>query len=197
MFLQPPVDDADVRSHSLPWPVLKRFQMDATNECTKRDHEMLAGLQSAGFSLDSGPDGAGLWTKYLSRGGGYYIDTGCSALITSGAIKVKATSITRINAHSIAFADGEELPADEIIFATGYGNMREMAEEIFGEDVAKEAGEVWGFDAEGETRGLWRRSGKEGFWYMGGNLALCRFYSRTLALQIKGMEEKLLKWEDA
>jgi hypothetical protein len=190
------VDDADVIGHSFPSPVLKRFQMDATNECTKRDHEMLAGLQSVGFSLDSGPDGAGLWTKYLSRGGGYYIDTGCSALLASGAIKLKATSITRINAHSIALADGDEIPADEIIFATGYGNMQETAGEILGEEVAKEAGEVWGFDAEGETRGVWRRSGMEGFWYMGGNLALCRFYSRALALQIKGMEEKLLTWGD-
>ncbi len=190
------MDDADVIGHSFPSPVLKRFQMDATNECTKRDHEMLAGLQSVGFSLDSGPDGAGLWTKYLSRGGGYYIDTGCSALLASGAIKLKATSITRINAHSIALADGDEIPADEIIFATGYGNMQETAGEILGEEVAKEAGEVWGFDAEGETRGVWRRSGMEGFWYMGGNLALCRFYSRALALQIKGMEEKLLTWGD-
>ena len=31
-------------------------------------------------------------------------------------------------------------------------------------------------------------SGHEGFWFMGGNLALARVYSRFLALQIKAIE---------
>lgn len=31
-------------------------------------------------------------------------------------------------------------------------------------------------------------SGHEGFWFMGGNLALARTYSKFLALQIKAME---------
>lgn len=31
-------------------------------------------------------------------------------------------------------------------------------------------------------------SGHEGFWFMGGNLALARIYSRFLALQIKAVE---------
>ena len=30
-------------------------------------------------------------------------------------------------------------------------------------------------------------------WYLGGSLALCRVYSRLLALQIKAMEEGLNK----
>ena len=109
---------------------------------------------------------------------------------------MKACSVEKINEHSITFTDGQELEADDIVFATGYGNMRETAGEIFGEEVAEQAGEVWGFDEEGETRGMWRRSGKEGFWFMGGNLALCRFYSRVLALQIKGLEEGMYAWGD-
>ena len=35
---------------------------------------------------------------------------------------------------------------------------------------------------------MWRPSGHPRFWYMGGNLALCRIYSKFLALQIKGVE---------
>ena len=31
-------------------------------------------------------------------------------------------------------------------------------------------------------------SGHEGFWFMGGNLALARTYSKFLALQIKAVE---------
>lgn len=38
---------------------------------------------------------------------------------------------------------------------------------------------------------IWRSSGHPGFWYMGGNLALCRSYGRLLALQIKAVEEGL------
>ncbi|MCJ1307008.1 hypothetical protein MMC25_000653 [Agyrium rufum] len=192
----PPVEDADVLNFSFPSPVLKRFHIDATNEYTRRDADVLAALQNADFKLDSGIDGSGLWTKYMSRGGGYYIDTGASALIASGAIKLKPCSIDHINTHSVTFTDGEELPADEIVFATGYGNMRDMAGEIFGEEVRGKVGDVWGFDKEGEVRGMWRRSGHEGFWFFGGNLALCRFYSLALALQIKGIEEGLYKYTE-
>jgi hypothetical protein len=35
-------------------------------------------------------------------------------------------------------------------------------------------------------------SGHEGFWFMGGNLALARTYSRFLALQIKAVELGLI-----
>lgn len=38
---------------------------------------------------------------------------------------------------------------------------------------------------------MWRYSGHPGFWYMGGNLALCRIYSLLLGLQIKASEEGL------
>jgi hypothetical protein len=38
---------------------------------------------------------------------------------------------------------------------------------------------------------MWRFSGHPGFWYMGGNLALCRTYSKLVALQIKALEEGL------
>lgn len=85
-------------------------------------------------------------------------------------------------------ADGEEIQADEIVFATGYKNMRDSARVILGDKVAGKVGDVWGFDEEGEVRGVWRRSGCEGFWFAGGNLALCRFFSGLLALQILGCE---------
>jgi hypothetical protein len=34
------------------------------------------------------------------------------------------------------------------------------------------------------------------FIIFGGNLALCRYYSRMLALQIKALEESICKYED-
>ena len=172
--------------------------MDANEEMIRRDAALYRDLIAAGFALDKGPDGAGLFMKYLHRGGGYYIDVGASRLIADGKIKIKqGQEISQINAHSISFADGTELEADEIVLATGFQNMREMARRIFGDELADRVGDVWGFDEEGETRNIWRRTGHAGFWFFGGNLALCRFYSRILALQIKALEEGIMKYDDA
>jgi putative flavoprotein involved in K+ transport len=39
---------------------------------------------------------------------------------------------------------------------------------------------------------MWKRTGQEGLWLMGGSFAQCRIYSRYLALQIKAVQEGLL-----
>ncbi|KAH7309304.1 hypothetical protein BKA65DRAFT_601543 [Rhexocercosporidium sp. MPI-PUGE-AT-0058] len=190
----PPTDDADIMFMSVPNAVVKRMNIDMTDVQAGEDSETLEGLEKAGFRLDKGPDGSGLWIKYLQRGGGYYIDVGCSQLIIDGKIKVKSgCEIREITAKGLVFEDGESMEADEIIFATGYLNMRTQCRKIFGDEVADRVKDVWGFDEEGEIRTLWRGSGHPGFWFMGGNLALCRWYSRLLALQIKGVEEGLVK----
>ena len=183
---------------SFPNPVLKRLHSDAAREMERRDDPLLRGLVAAGFAMDNGPDGAGIFMKYLHRGGGYYLDVGASQLIADGKIKVKqGQELRRVNAHSITFADDTELEADEIIFATGFQNMRGTARRIFGDELADGVTDVWGFDEEGETRTMWRRTGHPGFWFFGGNLALCRFYSRLLALQIKALEAGKMKYDDA
>ncbi len=183
---------------SIPFPIAKRLHIDATQEIARRDAPLLRGLIDAGFSIDNGPDCSGLFMKYLHYGGGYYIDVGASQLVVDRKIKIKqGEEIRRINAHSITFADNSELEADEIVFATGWTNMRDTAREIFGHELADQVGDVWGFDEEGEIRTMWRRSGHPGFWFFGSNLALCRFFSRLLALQIKALEEGLAKYEDA
>ena len=119
-------------------------------------------------------------------------------MIASGQIKIKqGQEITRVLANGLAFTDGTELAADEIVFATGFGNMRQTARKIFGDAVADRVQDVWGMDEEGETRGMWRRTGHPGFWFFGGNMAQCRFWSRRLALQIKALEVGLMRYEDA
>ena len=173
------------------------MNIDLTNVQNKTDAKTLEGLEKAGFRLDKGPDDSGVWIKYLQRGGGYYLDVGCSQLIGNGKIKIKqGVEITEVVPTGLKFADGETLEADEIIFATGYLNMRTQCRKIFGDEVADQVNSIWGFDEEGETRTLWRKSGHPGFWFMGGNLALCRWYSRLLALQIKGLEEGICQYED-
>lgn len=191
----PPVEDADMVVHGMPNTLLKAVQSQVGVLQRDFDKEILDGLTRAGFKLDDGPDGAGLFFKYFQRGGGYYIDVGASPLIASGKIKIKqGQEISEVLPNGLKFADGTVLEADEIVFATGYENMRTQARIMFGDSVADKLKDVWGLNEEGEWRTIWQNSGHPGFWYHGGNLALCRFYSRLLALQIKGLEEGLYKW---
>ncbi|KAI0454040.1 hypothetical protein F5B21DRAFT_514972 [Xylaria acuta] len=157
----PPVDDADILPHGLP---------TAQAEC---DKEILDGLDRAGFKVDRGPDGAGLFFKYFQRGGGYYIDVGPSQLIADGKIKAKqGQEIHEVLPHGLWFQGGTELGANEMVFATGYQNMRTQTRLMFGDEVADRVGDGFGF---------------------GGNLAICRYYSKLLPLQIKGLEEGLFQ----
>lgn len=191
----PPVDDADMWLHSLPSEILKALQVKVTELQNKHDAKTLEGLEKAGFKTDRGPEGAGLFMKYFQRGGGYYIDVGGSQLIIDGKVKIKqGQEISEVMPHGLRFADGSELEADEIVFATGYKNMRTTARDIFGDALADKVADVWGYDAEGEMRTIWRRSGHPGFWFHGGNLALCRYYSKLLALQILALEAGLTKY---
>lgn len=186
----PDVDDADILLHGVPMSVLKANQIKVCEAQAEADKEILEGLERVGFKVDRGPDGAGLFIKYFQRGGGYYIDVGASKLIAEGKIKVKqGQEIDEVLPNGIRFADGTELEADEIVLATGYQNMRTETRLMFGDEVADKVSDVWGLNEEGEMRAMWQRSGHPGFWFHGGNLALCRFYSKPLALQIKAQEE--------
>lgn len=143
---------------SIPNALLKRMHVDATKEISRRDAPMLKGLREAGFQADSGPDDAGFFMKYFQRGGGYYIDVGCSQLIIDGKIKVKSGhAISKVMPEGVVMDDDTCIDGDEIVFATGYSNMRETCRKIFGEDTAERVKDVWGFDEEGELRTMWRR----------------------------------------
>jgi cation diffusion facilitator CzcD-associated flavoprotein CzcO len=191
----PPVGDSDIAVWGWPSEVLKSLQVDVTTIVGKRDQEILDGLNRAGFKTDTGPSGGGIFAKYLQRGGGYYIDVGGAQLIIDGKVKVKhGQEVAQILPKGLKLADGSELEADEIVFATGYDNMRTTAKAILGEGLPENVGDVWGWDGEGEMRTIWGSSGHPGLWLHGGNLAMCRYYSRLVALQIlaklKGLEGK-------
>jgi hypothetical protein len=188
----PPTEDADLYLNSIPPPLFKAQQVKLTKLMNQNDAKTLEGLEKAGFKVDMGPMDAGLMMKYFQRGGGYYIDVGGSQLIIDGKVNVKqGQEISEILPKGMRFADGSMIYADEIVLATGYQNMRSNTRLIFGDEVADRVGDVWGLDQEGEFRTIWQRSGHPGFWFMGGNLALCRYYSRILALQIKAIEEEI------
>ncbi|UGS36991.1 flavin-containing monooxygenase [Capillimicrobium parvum] len=189
----PPTEDADLLFAAFPFPLLGELNKQTTQAIAELDRELLEGLSEAGFAIDFGEDGSGLLTKYLTRGGGYYIDVGCSRLIAEGKVKVKqGVAIERFTETGLAFADGTSLEADVVVLATGYEDMRETARRLLGDEVADRCTPVWGLDEEGELRTIWRDSGHPGLWFMGGNLHLCRFFSRYLALRLKALETGLL-----
>ncbi|KAF9874313.1 hypothetical protein CkaCkLH20_08296 [Colletotrichum karsti] len=189
----PPTEDLDIASQSMPTPVQFALNVHGTKAISEADREILDGLTKAGFMLDFGADGSGIYRKYISRGGGYYIDIGCSKLIADGKVKVHHSpeGIEKFTPTGLALADGTTLDADIVVLATGYDGMKSTTRLIFGDKVADRVKEGWGLDEQGEINSIWRNSGHPGFWFMGGNLALCRVYSRMLALQIKALEEGL------
>jgi putative flavoprotein involved in K+ transport len=188
----PDLDDADLMSASVPYNLLPELHIPATAQIAENDGELLDDLRKAGFKVDFGEDGSGLFMKYLRGSFSYYIDVGASRLIADGKIGLKqGVAVDHLTKDGVVFADGTFLPADIIVMATGYGNMRETAHKVIG-DAADQCRDVWGLDDEGELNAVWRRSGHEGFWYMAGNLQAARHYSLMLALQIKAIEEGLL-----
>ncbi|KAA8651972.1 hypothetical protein EYZ11_001733 [Aspergillus tanneri] len=190
----PPTEEADIIAESLPFPVQFALATHFTNRVYEAEKDILEGLRKAGFELDFGVDGAGITRAYITRGGGYYIDVGCSALIAGGKIKIKRSpeGISSFNEHGLVLKDGSTLEADIVVLATGYDNMRTTVRKALGDQVADRCKDVWDLDEEGEVNAMWRPSGHPGFWYMGGNLALCRIYSKFLALQIKATEAGLV-----
>ena len=74
---------------SLPYRILHEFQIPLYDQMRERDKDFYDRLEAAGFDLDWGEDGSGLFMKYLRRGSGYYIDVGASELVADGKIKLK------------------------------------------------------------------------------------------------------------
>ncbi|MGO3327342.1 flavin-containing monooxygenase [Gordonia sp. (in: high G+C Gram-positive bacteria)] len=157
----------------------------ATAAMAQHDAELHRGLDAAGFALSRGDDGTGSMRLFLGRGGGYYIDVGCSRYIIDGTIAVRSgVSVEGYEGSDVVLSDGSRVTADAVVLATGFGGMENTARAIFGDDLAQTCGPVWGLDDEGEVRGVWRRTEQPGFWFAGGNLGFARMYNRYLALAI-------------
>ena len=190
-------DMADLIFASIPYKVLPAVQRPQCDETKKRDADFYQRLEKAGFLLDFGADETGLFMKYLRRGSGYYIDVGAAELVANGDIKLKVGQVTRISNNGVVLEDGTELPADLVVFATGYGSMNGWAAKLISQEVADKVGKVWGLGSdtakdpgpwEGELRNMWKPTHQPSLWFHGGNLHQSRHYSQFLALQLKARE---------
>jgi hypothetical protein len=180
------IDDIDLITASVPYPVLRDSYQWLTRKTCELDKELLDGLNAVGFETDFEPDGTGFHMKYLRYGGGYYINVGCSDLIVDGSIGlVQLRDSDGFTASGLCMKDGSTVEAQLVVLATGYENQQVSVRRLFGDEIADKVGPIWGFDEDHEQRSMWKKTGQEGFWIMGGNLLESRLNSRFLALQIK------------
>ena len=73
----------------MPLALARKSHAMTAEKSKELDKELLDGLERAGFKLDFGEDNTGWQFKYLTRGGGYYFNVGCSDLIVKGDIALK------------------------------------------------------------------------------------------------------------
>src|SRR6266851_7796495 len=192
-------EKADLTVASIPFKIMHQLQIPIYEQIKEQDAAFYDRLRAVGFMLDFGEDESGLGMKYVRRGSGYYIDVGASELIADGKIKLKSrVTVAEIKERSVVLSDGSELPADLIVYATGYGSMNGWAAKLISQEVADAVGKCWGLGSdtakdpgpwEGELRNLWKPTRQEALWFHGGNLAQTRHYSQFLALQLKARME--------
>ena len=189
----PPLEDCDLITASMPLALARQTHVLLTEQAKAHDQDLLDRLAAVGFKLDFGEDGTGWQFKYLTRGGGYYFNVGCSDLVADGQIKlVQFADIDGFTANGARMTSGDVLPLDLVVLATGYKGQEVLVRKLFGDDVADRVGPIWGFGDEQELRNMFMRTGQPGLWFIAGSLAQCRIYSRYLGLQIKACEEGLM-----
>jgi cation diffusion facilitator CzcD-associated flavoprotein CzcO len=189
----PPLEDCDLLTVSVPLALARKSHQMLTQQAKVMDQELLDGLARKGFRLDFGDDDTGWQFKYLTRGGGYYFNVGCSDLIIKGEIELlQFADIAEFTAEGARLRSGETLPADLIVLATGYKGQEHLVGKLFGDAVARRIGPIWGFGDSQELRNMFTRTPQPGLWFIAGSFAQCRIYSKYLALQIKALEAALL-----
>jgi len=194
------VDLADLMFAANPFRPRTAFERGFTDYLRTVDADFYRRLESSGFRLWHGEDETGFFMAYYRRAAGYYIDVGGSELICSGEIAVRHGEIAGITEDGLRMADGSFLPAEVIIYATGYRPMSEWVGQLISPEVERRVGQCWGLGSgtegdpgpwEGELRNMWKPTAQQGLWFQGGNLMQARFHSLHLALQLKARMEGL------
>ncbi len=193
------VDRADLITAATPFALQPAAQRSLYERIRARDADFYQRLQATGFLIDFGDDDTGLMMKAYRTGSGYYVDVGASDLIINGDIKVKAgVAIDTLTPTGIRFADGTEIAADAVIQSTGFQSMHEVVAQLVDRQTADAVGPCWGLGSghrndplpwHGELRNMYKPTAQENLWFQGGNLALSRFFSKFLALQLKARYE--------
>ena len=185
-----PLDYCDMLAVGTPFPLVKLSNPRANAEARELDKDLHQGLEAAGFRLNKGEDGIGWQMMYLTRGGGYYFNVGCSELISQGRIKVvPLQSLQQYEPTGLRMKDGTLIEADLVVVAKGYLGQSAMVEKLLGPQVSNRVGPIWGINPETqELNNMWKPTPQPGLWFHAGSLAQCRIWSKYLALQIQARE---------
>ena len=187
------IDECDFINASMPVPLTRKAHSHFTKQARDTDRPLLDGLEKIGFKLDFGEDDTGWQFKYLTRGGGYYFNVGCSDLLVEGKIDlVQFDQIDSFITNGMKMKDGSKIDADIIILATGYKPQEHLVSKVFGDDVAALVGLIWGYGDMLELRNMYCQTGQPGLWFIAGSFTQCRINSKFLALQIKALEEGII-----
>jgi putative flavoprotein involved in K+ transport len=191
---------ADLLAASIPNRLMAEFQAPFVATIKARDEAFYEGLRKAGFLYDFGEDGGGFFARGTQDPSGFYLDVGASELIINGRIALRSgVSVSSIRGRSVTLSDGSELPADLIVYATGYRKLAALGS-MLSEDIIGRLGPVGGVGSgirddqgpwAGENRNIWKPTKQPGLWLHNGNFGLVRFFSRLLALQIKARHVEL------
>ncbi len=193
------VDKADMLTMATPFALQPIGAKALYDRIREKDADFYAALEATGFLIDFGPDDTGLLMKAYRTGSGYYVDVGGSQLIIDGEIKVKSgVEIERLVPGAIRFTDGSEVAADVIIQCTGFQSLHEVIARIVSREVGDRIGTCWGLGSgtrndpgpwHGELRNMYKPVAHPNLFIQGGNLALSRYFSKFVALQIKARME--------
>lgn len=105
-------------------------------------------------------------------------------MIIDGKIGLKNDSVIKeYTKTGLKFENGSTLDADLVVFATGLGDGRDGLRKVLNEELGSKVKPIWGLGSDNEVRGVWRDIGVDNLWCMMGNLAMCRYFSRHVALR--------------
>lgn len=184
------LEDCDLISVGTPMALYRAANRAYLDMALELDKDTLEGLSRAGFRLNKGEDGNNWQMMYLTRGGGYYFNVGCSELISQRRIQLlQADDIERYEAQGLRLKSGALLQADLVVTAKGYLGQSQMVEKLLGPEMARRVGPIWGVDERTqELRNMWNATPQPGLWFHAGSFAQCRILSKYLALQIQASE---------
>ena len=145
-------EDADLLLTTTPYRILAEggAWKSVTNKMKEADADLIARVEAVGYKFDYGYDGTGLFAKSATEGGGFYIDVGCAELLARKDVQVRYANVERLESDAVVVFNKdtrqeERLPADVVVYATGFDTMESYVEQICGQDVFERVGKVSNF----------------------------------------------------
>ncbi|CAK9785095.1 FAD/NAD(P)-binding domain-containing protein [Cutaneotrichosporon oleaginosum] len=189
---RPDLEGLDRGMFSTPTAVGENLSRRFAEDLEALDHDLLQGLEEAGFKTWRGQRDTGFQTLAYTNGGAYYFEAGACESIIKGDIKVEQGSLERIEDDMVVWSnEGSEISRqfDTVLLATGFRPAIDGIRAALGESIANRIDTIWGIDSEGELRGVFRHCGVNNLWIVVSILPYGRYHSKLVALRIKAMLE--------